>query len=279
MSLSLGVSYEWAVLYYALRESSMSAEELLYRRQSTYNRLGPSPDRQVDSYARQTSSLLQTVLCAEDLRTGYHADELHIPGNPEPKVDLVFFQPSTSTTFSCSLKLPGAVQLTSLASESAAHLLEILARATNTIDTSLLEIIEHLAYLPQHTIARQNIPRLIEEQPGWIQPYLLPDAISVVDAMAFETYKPHLQRLQVQLTQYFRDRPDLYEAFLFEVLTGSLMFAEQPRAQANYLVSPLGLHVIDTACVLKLAPRTKIGFRAKSRRGVTSINLRVDAVV
>lgn len=261
-----GVQFEWAIVHQAL---ALSGDKSIADREKNKNLT--SYDDDVGKKAVELVSMLPKNL----LKTAKHSDELGISGNPEPKTDIVF---GVNNEIKASVKLDGAVQLSSAQGEATAKMLSEIAK--DSVKGEKLKIlsgiIEEVNNLPTKLVDPANLEKLKKRNPKLAKQFL-DEKGKLLDKFNWQIYNEKIGRkLQDKIVKFLENDDDFLEKLIEEGLTGSRIFKDNPDAVANHIISPSGMFKIDKNYIKSIKKGIKIRIRAKSRGGVTAPVMSID---
>lgn len=262
-----GVDFEWAIIYWSLKESGMSDEEISKRHPKILPYSGKT---------RSDAKKAIKNIPKELLSTAKHSDEIGIVGSPEPKTDIVF---GKNNEIRVSVKMSGMVQLASGEGKSTAAMLNFVSeefeKEVGISDSAMKQIIEKIEKMPNKMVSPQNVARLEKEKPELLASMKLSDG-SINPNFNWRVWESeHKEDIKRFLAQYVANHPKFAYILVHETLTGHRTFSGG-LASSNYIMTPNKFVKIDDNYVNEVISRTKIDLRAKSRKGITSATIRFD---
>lgn len=273
-SAGIGVAFEWAIVYEALKGAGMTDDELVKRNA----KLVPGSGKQYTEAKKAIKNVPKELWI-----TAKHYDETSVigapvKGKPEPKTDILF---GKNNEYRVSVKLSGSIQLASGEGISSSKMLESVmneyASETNVLpDEAMKQIIAKISGMPTKMISPQNIERVKKENPELFKKMLLPDGELNPAYNWKEWEKENKEQIKTFLQQYVANHPKFAFILVEEALTGKRTFGPNNLATANYIITPAKFVKIDDSYVENVSKKTKIDIRAKSRKGVTSAAMRFD---
>jgi hypothetical protein len=273
-NLGGGVELEWAIVYYSLLQSGMTEREMK-KRNSKIQPYGARISTQAKAAVEQVIKTFGKGI----LKTVKHSDEIQMnlpPGVPEPKTDVMFTDGTTPVK--CSVKMEGAVQLSSAEGTTTAKLLRSAVqgcRLSATQKRELEKLIEDVEETPTKLLDPKNIAKVKRERPTLIQEFLKNGVVK--RDKNYELWKKNSRpRLVGAMLHFLEENPQIKESLIEQTLTGAGLFGDKSHATANYVLSPKKMIEIDDQYIRKLAANIKIDARGKARKGVTSIAFRFD---
>lgn len=273
MAQGRGVQLEWAIVYDSLMRGGVPFSEI-QKRTSKYPNLkeytgdvGAQARKCVDLVERADPSLLAHA---------YHSDELDIAGDPEPKTDVVF-QKNGKNAIRCSVKMKGAIQLSSAEGPSTAKAMAATAaQCPGQRGKNLESLINKIASTPTKLLTEKNIPKARERKPNIVKD-LLDSRGKIKDDKNYTNWvKNNKPTLIKELFDYLESDPHFLYCLIEETLTGKNYFGANDDATSNYMLSPNKFGKIDRSYINQMVKKTKIDIRAKSRDGISSVAFRFD---
>lgn len=273
-NLGGGVELEWAIVYYSLLKSGMTEREMRSR------------NAKIQSYSERISTQAQGAVQQviekfgkKILKTVKHSDEIQMnlpPGVPEPKTDVMFMDGRAPVK--CSVKMEGAVQLSSAEGTTTAKLLRSAVkgcRLSASQKRELEKLIEDVEETPTKLLDPKNIAKVKRERPTLISEFLKGGVVK--RDKNYELWKKNSRpRLVGAMLGFLESNPQIKESLIEQTLTGAGLFGERSPAVANYVLSPTKMVEINDQYIRQLARNIKIDARGKARKGVTSIAFRFD---
>jgi hypothetical protein len=273
-SLGSGVELEWAIVYYSLLQSGMAEAQIKARNEKIKpysGRIAAQAKKAVDQVIGEFGKAI--------LKTVKHSDEIQMtlpPGVPEPKTDVMF--KNGTTPVKCSVKMEGAVQLSSAEGTTTAKLLRSAVRGCrlSAVQKRELEkLIEDVEETPTKLLDPKNIAKVKRERPTLIEEFLKNGVVK--RDKNYELWKKNSRpKLVASMLNFLEENPAIKESLIEQTLTGAGLFGENSSATANYVLSPAKIVKITDSYIRKLASSIKIDARGKARKGVTSIAFRFD---
>lgn len=273
-NLGGGVELEWSIVYYSLLKSGMTDHQMQKRNEKIkpYSaRISVQAESAVDQVVEKFGKGI--------LKTVKHSDEvqMNLPaGVPEPKTDVVFMDGRTPVK--CSVKMEGAVQLSSAEGTTTAKLLRSAVKGcklSGTQKRELEKLIEDVEETPTKLLDPKNIAKAKRERPGLIQEFLKNGVVK--RDKNYELWKKNSRpRLVGSMLNFLENNPEIKESLIEQTLTGAGLFGKDSYATANYVLSPKKMVEINDRYISQLAGSIKIDARGKARKGVTSIAFRFD---
>lgn len=273
MAQGRGVQLEWAIVFESLVRAGVPYTEIEKRSKKHPNLkaysgpVGAQARQCVDLVERSDPSLLEHA---------YHSDELNIAGDPEPKTDVVF-KKNGRNLIRCSVKMKGAIQLSSAEGPSTAKAMAATAaQCPGQRGKNLESLINKIASTPTKLLTEKNLPKARERKPNIVKD-LVDSRGKIKDDKNYTNWvsqnKPTLIK---ELFDYLESDPHFLYCLIEETLTGKNYFGEDADATSNYMLSPSKFGKIDDAYIKQMVKKTKIDIRAKSRDGISSVAFRFD---
>jgi len=273
-SLGSGVELEWAIVYYSLLQSGMTEAQMRARNEKIKpysGRIAAQAKKAVDQVIGEFGKAI--------LKTVKHSDEIEMtlpPGVPEPKTDVMFT--NGRNPVKCSVKMEGAVQLSSAEGTTTAKLLRSAVRGCrlSVVQKRELEkLIEDVEETPTKLLDPKNIAKVKRERPTLIEEFLKNGVVK--RDKNYELWKKNSRpKLVASMLNFLEENPAIKESLIEQTLTGAGLFGENSSATANYVLSPAKIVKITDPYIRQLASSIKIDARGKARKGVTSIAFRFD---
>lgn len=264
-----GVKLEWNIVYLCLMETKGISE--IQKRAKEHKNLK-------DWGGDVSAAAVKAVkLIPKDLKeNAWHSDELGIKGKPEPKTDIVF-KSGNSNAYRVSVKMKGAVQLSSAEGPSTG---EGLARAASncpgTRGRNLTTLIEQIQSTPTKLVSQKNLPKALARKPNIVKELLDETGAIKPDKNYQKWIAMRKPQLVDDLCRYLEEDPDFKYCVIEEALTGKGIFSDNQDAVANYMLNPDQWTEMDSTYITKVMKKTKIAIRGKSRDGISSIAFRFD---
>lgn len=273
-SLGSGVELEWAIVYYSLVQSGMTEAQIKARNE----KIKPYGGR-IAAQAKKAVERVIGEFGKAILKTVKHSDEIEMTlpsGVPEPKTDVMFTDGRTPVK--CSVKMEGAVQLSSAEGTTTAKLLRSAVRRCrlSVVQKRELEkLIEDVEETPTKLLDPKNIAKVKRERPTLIEEFLKNGEVK--RDKNYELWKKNSRpKLVASMLNFLEENPAIKESLIEQTLTGAGLFGENSNATANYVLSPAKIVKITDSYIRQLASSIKIDARGKARKGVTSIAFRFD---
>lgn len=273
-NLGGGVELEWAIVYFSLLQSGMTEREMKARNA----KIQPYSVR-ISTQAKGAVNQVIEKFGKGILKTVKHSDEIQMnlpPGVPEPKTDVMYLDGRTPVK--CSVKMEGAVQLSSAEGTTTAKLLRSAVkgcRLSAPQKRELEKLIEDVEETPTKLLDPKNIAKVKRERPALIQEFLKNGVVK--RDKNYELWKQNSRpRLVGSMLSFLESNPAIKESLIEQTLTGAGLFGESSNATANYVLSPTKMVEINDQYIKQLARSIKIDARGKARKGVTSIAFRFD---
>jgi hypothetical protein len=273
MAQGRGVQLEWAIVYESLVRSGVPFTEIENRMQKYPNLKSYTGD--VGSQAKKCVDLVEKS-DPSLLAHAYHSDELNIAGDPEPKTDVVF-KKNGRNAVRCSVKMKGAIQLSSAEGPNTAKAMsETAAACPGQRGKNLSSLIKKISATPTKLLTERNLPKARERKPNIVKD--LVDARGKIkdDKNYTKWISENKPKLIKELFDYLESDPAFLYCLIEEALTGKNYFGANADATANYMLSPSKFGEIDDAYIKQMVKKTKIDIRAKSRDGISSVAFRFD---
>ena len=273
MAQGRGVQLEWAIVYESLVRAGVPYSEI-QKRSDKYPNL-KSYGGIIGTQAKQCVDLVQKASPGL-LAYAYHSDELNIAGDPEPKTDVVF-KVNGRNAVRCSVKMKGAIQLSSAEGPSTAKAMaETAVQCPGERGKNLSLLIKKIASTPTKLLTEKNLSKARERKPNIVRD-LVDTRGKIKDDKNYTKWisenKPTLIK---ELFEYLESDPQFLYCLIEEALTGKNYFGPNADATANYMLSPNKFGVIDSSYINQMVKKTKIDIRAKSRDGISSVAFRFD---
>lgn len=273
-NLGGGVELEWSIVYYSLLQSGMTDHQMQKRNQ----KIKPYGAR-ISVQAKSAVDQVIQKFGKGILKTAKHSDEvqMNLPaGVPEPKTDVMFMDGKTPVK--CSVKMEGAVQLSSAEGTTTAKLLRSAVKGCKLSATQkreLEKLIDDVEETPTKLLDPKNIAKVKRERPALIEEFLKNGVVK--RDKNYELWKKNSRpRLVGSMLHFLENNPDIKESLIEQTLTGAGLFGKNSYATANYVLSPKKMVEINDRYISQLAGSIKIDARGKARKGVTSIAFRFD---
>lgn len=273
MAQGRGVQLEWAIVYESLVRAGVPFTEIENRMQKYPNLKSYTGD--VGSQAKKCVDLVEKS-DPSLLAHAYHSDELNIAGDPEPKTDVVF-KKNGRNAVRCSVKMKGAIQLSSAEGPNTAKAMaETAAACPGQRGKNLSSLIKKISATPTKLLTERNLPKARERKPNIVKD--LVDAKGKIrdDKNYTKWISENKPKLIKELFDYLESDPAFLYCLIEEALTGKNYFGANADATANYMLSPSKFGKIDDAYIKQMVKKTKIDIRAKSRDGISSVAFRFD---
>ena len=273
-NLGGGVELEWAIVYYSLLQSGITERQMKERNQ----KIKPYGAR-ISVQAKDAVSQVIEKFGKEILKTAKHSDEIQMTlpaGVPEPKTDVMFME--GRNPIKCSVKMEGAVQLSSAEGTTTAKLLRSAVKGcklSGTQKKELENLIEDVEETPTKLLDPKNIAKVKRERPSLISEFLKNGVVK--RDKNYELWKKNARpELVGSMLHFLENNPEIKESLIEQTLTGAGLFGKDSYATANYVLSPKKMVQINDRYISQLARSIKIDARGKARKGVTSIAFRFD---
>lgn len=276
MGLGTGVELEWSIVYHSLLKSGMTPAAAKGRNPKL-KAYGASVARD----AKSAVSHVETVIGKSNLQYAFHSDEYKggIPGNPEPKTDLVYAVPRK--LYKCSVKMRGGIQLASGQGASTALTFRRVVdnmRLTPVKRRTINQLIDDIESMPTRLLSERNVDRIKKTGKAKLINEFLSSGKTIKKDKSYEFWLANNKdQLMGDLLGFFENNPDFVFKLVHEAMTGQLVFRGAMKdAAANYMLTPDMFGPINNTYVRKIMPRTSVDIRAKSRSGITSLAFRFD---
>lgn len=262
-----GVQFEWALVHQSLLLAKVSQSEIKKRNAQSGGSL-TNYDKDLGALAQRALKNVPRNL----LKLAQHSDELGISGNPEPKTDILF-----GSNVRVSVKLDGAVQLSSGEGRSTAKLFEETAKSVVGLekDKILSNIIKRIREMPTKLLDPNNIEKAVKENPNKAKDMI--KGGKVLNEYNWQRWKiENRDAIKKDISSFLKTNPDFNFVLVEEALTGKRVFSNNIAAAATHILSPSKFAKIDKKFVTQMVSASKLDIRAKSRKGITSVAVRFD---
>ena len=205
-------------------------------------------------------------------KEAFHRKSVSLKGMglpPEIKADMWLDKVGT---YGISVKLDGAIQLSSAQGTNTAKALQLCYESIkeDLVDSeceAIESLIGMIGELPTKMVSANNLLKASKRKPKDF-------AVALNYDMWFEHIRPVINAYMIQV---FDEIPQFKLAVVEEMLTGRLQFAHKTIGIADYILTPNYCGYIDKKYVQKVADCVKIDVRGKSRGGITAAVVRFDA--
>ena len=276
MGLGTGVELEWSIVYHSLLKSGMTPAAAKKR-----NPKLKAYSESVAKDAKSAVSHVEEIIGTSNLQYAFHSDEYKggIPGNPEPKTDLVYAVPKK--LYKCSVKMRGGIQLASGQGASTALTFRRVVdnmKLTTAKKRIINQLIDDIESMPTRLLSERNVDRIKKGGKAKLINEFFSSGKTIKKDKSYEFWLANnKEQLMGDLLGFFENNPDFVFKLVHEAMTGQLVFRGAMKdAAANYMLTPDMFGPINNAYVRKIMPRTTVDIRAKSRSGITSLAFRFD---
>jgi hypothetical protein len=209
----------------------------------------------------------------------WHSDDSNNPigksisAKPEPKTDIVL--KIGTKIYLVSVKMAGGIQLASGQGQSTAELFEAAAEGIKQ-KRVLKSLIKELKVLPTRLLSDKNVSRILKEGKEKTINEFLKKGKVISDKSYDRWLKEDKLELMASMLDYLQNNNEFAHALIFEALTGKKSLSKFKGAAADSIISPKGFFIIDRRYVDKIKNKVKFDIRGKSRKGITSLALRIE---
>lgn len=274
---SIGVDYEWAIVYFCLldakKRNEITDKEIQDRIQK-FNKLNASGYRSdVQKIAKQTVDHIPVHL----RKLARHADEDWVFGNPEPKTDILF-----GKEIRASVKFQGEIKLQSSQGKSSAIYFRLAHQKVFSIKDEIFEsLVDSIDKMPTQMLDPKNTKILKKENPRKFKMFV-DKGNNILPEFNWKIWEyNNKEKIKNKIIKYLKTNKEFHKELIYEFLTGSAFFSSSNNkdAIATHILTPKYFKKIDDEYISSIIEKTSIDIRAKGRNGLTSVTLNVDSII